>query len=279
MVEAIEDLFIPVLIYNNKAGADADLLKQFKESSWNNPVTRFIDENGVDLIERKDGVWQMQAMARRMVKALKAADQSVPRFLTDLAINKSGLEVATFGMHCYWVGESKLGQITGVTNTISGWEGGLEVVHVTFDPKKVEYMTLLKTALAFECATQVFVHNESQLKAAKQIVGNNAVKAPSDFKKAKLSDQKYHLRNTADYRHLPLTTYQSTKINSLAIDRNRMQAAQEILSPRQRTLLATIQANPPSEMGNFIFPENDSKLHDYQHRLLHRLSKLKTASQ
>ena len=46
MVEAIEDAFVPVVVFNNKGGKDAQLLKRFNEPSWNNPVVRFLDGSG-----------------------------------------------------------------------------------------------------------------------------------------------------------------------------------------------------------------------------------------
>ena len=73
VVEAIEDLFVPVLVYNNRKGQDKKMLDQFDEPSWNNPVVRYLDAGGDDLIARKDGVWSTAGTARRMRDALKAA--------------------------------------------------------------------------------------------------------------------------------------------------------------------------------------------------------------
>jgi hypothetical protein len=84
LVEAIEDHFVPVLIYNNKE-EDAELLQSFDEPSWNNPVVRFLDHTGHDLIPRKDGVWQAGPLARRMVTSLQAANRQVPAFLEYVA--------------------------------------------------------------------------------------------------------------------------------------------------------------------------------------------------
>lgn len=80
MVEAIEDLFIPVLVYNNKE-ADAELLKSFGEPSWNNPVVRFLNHRGTDVIPRQDGVWNTGPLAARMVASLEKHGQDVPDFL------------------------------------------------------------------------------------------------------------------------------------------------------------------------------------------------------
>jgi len=274
MVEAIEDLFIPVLVYNNK-GEDAALLKRFNEPSWNNPVTRFLNQSGSDVIDRKDRVWQLQPMAARMTKALKASNQKVPNYLSDLAINPKNLEAATFAMHCYWVGETRLGSIDGVTKTISGWAGGLEVVQVTYDPNKVAYSTLLQTARSFKCASKVFAHTDAQMKIAKAAVGDLAVKFPNDSRKAKLSDQKYQLRNKAAFRNLPLTTFQSTKLNGMVSAGGKVE---DVLSPRQLKLLARIQTELKSDsnaLDRFVFPDNDAKLAEFQTGLIAQLDAVK----
>lgn len=84
MVEAIEDHFVPVLVYNNKEH-DAELLKSFDEPSWNNPVVRFLNSDGEDLIPRKDGVWNIAPLAARMAKSLESAKRDVPQFLNYVA--------------------------------------------------------------------------------------------------------------------------------------------------------------------------------------------------
>jgi peptide-methionine (S)-S-oxide reductase len=72
-----------------------------------------------------------------------------------------GLELATFGMGCFWGAERKLWQVDGVYSTMVGYAGGptenptyrevcsgrtghTEVVQVVFDPKKVSFEELLK---------------------------------------------------------------------------------------------------------------------------------------
>ena len=85
MVEAIESLFEPVVIYNNQPGKDAAILKAFNEPAWNYQVIRFLDASGNDLIPRKDGVWTRSALAARMIDALRAKKMAVPDYLTSLA--------------------------------------------------------------------------------------------------------------------------------------------------------------------------------------------------
>lgn len=269
MVEAIEDLFVPVLVYNNKS-SDAALLKQFNEPSWNNPIVRLLDANGNDLIGRKSGVWKIGPMAARMAAALKAAKREVPSYLSGLAIDDKRLEKATFAMHCYWTGEARLGAIDGVMSTTAGWAGGLEVVQLTYDPSIVQYSKIVKTAQTFKCATKVFTHSDSQQKTAESLVGGRAVEFPGGSRKAKLSDQKYQLRTTAGVKSLPLTKFQSTKVNSFIRSANRDRVL-DYISPRQRTLLEQIMAESTKSNGRsldgFVFPDDDSKLIEYDMRL------------
>ena len=73
----------------------------------------------------------------------------------------AGLEVAMFGLGCFWGAERKFWQVQGVYSTSVGYAAGLtpnptyeevcsgmtghnEVVRVVFDPKQVSYETLLK---------------------------------------------------------------------------------------------------------------------------------------
>jgi peptide-methionine (S)-S-oxide reductase len=72
-----------------------------------------------------------------------------------------GLELALFGLGCFWGAERKFWQVPGVYSTAVGYASGLtpnptyrevcsgmtghnEVVRVVFDPKQVEYRELLR---------------------------------------------------------------------------------------------------------------------------------------
>jgi len=74
----------------------------------------------------------------------------------------SGLELAMFGLGCFWGAERKFWQMPGVFSTSAGYAAGFtpnatyeevcsgrtghnEVVRVVFDPAKVSYEALLKT--------------------------------------------------------------------------------------------------------------------------------------
>jgi len=84
VVKAIEAEFIPLLIYNNKGGKDAQLLKRFGEPSWNYQVIRFFNSNGKDVIPRKDKIWSISAVAKRMSDALSKYGKQSPSYLKAL---------------------------------------------------------------------------------------------------------------------------------------------------------------------------------------------------
>ena len=258
---------MPVLVYNNKS-SDSATLKKFNEPSWNNPVVRFLNSNEKDVITRKSGVYSVGPMASRMVAALKASNREVPAYLNDLVISNGKLQSATFAMYCYWTGEARLGKIDGVMSTTAGHAGGREVVQLTYDPEMVDYSKLVKTAQSFECASTVFTHSADQMAKAKSLVGSRAAEYPGGGRKASSSDQKYQLRSIAGLRSLPLTTFQSTKINSY-IRSSERQKAFDVLSPRQVKLYKEITAETKNgkSFSNFIFPDNDSKLGEYYARL------------
>ena len=91
LVEAIENEFIPVLVYNNRqGGTDELLLKRYREPSWNYQVIRFFNAEGHDVIPRKDRIWTTGGVASRMIEALLAVDRPVPQSLEDLAGAASG---------------------------------------------------------------------------------------------------------------------------------------------------------------------------------------------
>ena len=270
VVEAIEDLFVPVAVFNNREGTDAVILKRFQEPSWNNPVVRYLNADASDIIRRQDGVWTIAGTVDRMIQALNSADKEVPDFLHLIQPTTGDLETAEFAMSCYWEGESRLGSLDGVISTRSGWRDGLEVVQVTFSPSQISYEKLLESAQSFDCASKVFAHTDEQLKIARAAVGEKAVRASGAMRDAKASDQKYYLSQTL-YRHLPLTSAQATKINAIVKQRK---SPEELLSPRQQQLLKSIESavsSDKSALNGFVFPDDPEQLADYHKKLSLRL--------
>lgn len=280
VVEAIEDLFVPVLVYNNRKGKDGALLKRFDEPSWNNPIVRYLDAEENDLIPRKDGVWSTRDTVKRMADALRAAKHQVPDYFQALVASEtaSAMTSATFAMHCYWEGEAKLGSLAGVISTRSAWHGPLEVVTLKYDPKVVEYGKLIDAAQSFECASKVFAHSPKQLKIAKEKVGiKKAVdlEHKNSIRDAKASDQKYYLIQTP-LRHLPLSETQATKINSAL---NFRQPYETWLSPRQKKLLGRVVAatkHDKNALKSFQYPVQASNLAKYTAELTDKLDALES---
>ncbi len=112
----------------------------------------------------------------------------------------AGLELAMFGMGCFWGAERKFWQVPGVYSTAVGYAGGYtanptydevcsgrtghdEVVRVVFDPAKVGYTDLLKVFWESHDPTQgmrqgndvgtqyrsaIYAYGEAQLALARQ---------------------------------------------------------------------------------------------------------------
>ncbi|GAA3087215.1 hypothetical protein GCM10020254_34620 [Streptomyces goshikiensis] len=85
----------------------------------------------------------------------------------------AGLQVADFGLGCFWGAERKFWETPGVWTTLAGYQGGFtenptyeevcsgmtghtEVVRVVFDPELVPYATLLKLFWESHNPTQGF---------------------------------------------------------------------------------------------------------------------------
>ncbi|MGE3809832.1 MAG: VPGUxxT family thioredoxin-like (seleno)protein, type 2 [Gemmataceae bacterium] len=240
VVDAAARCFVPVAVYNNVKGKDLDILKQFKEPAWNNPVFRFLDAEGKDIIPRKDGVWTTAGVLARMVQALEAAKQPVPDYLRLVADehNPKKRATATFAMFCYWEGEKNLGKLDGVLATRIGMLHRAEVVEVDFDPERLPYEKLVAAAQEMKCASKVFTRNEQQQEQAAKLVGARAQRTdePVDTK----TIQQYHLAHSPAYHYLPLTALQATKVNAALASR---EAPDRFRSPGQLALqdrLATV---------------------------------------
>ena len=118
VVEAVESLFVPVVVVNNAPGDDARILKSFDEPANNNPVVRILSSAGEALAPRVSENYAIPGLTGAMLTALKAANRPIPGYLqllhdeTDARVR--GVQRATFAMHCFWEGEAVLGAIPGV---------------------------------------------------------------------------------------------------------------------------------------------------------------------
>jgi hypothetical protein len=228
-VEAIETHFVPVCIYNNKGGKDADALKRFGEPSWNNPVVRIVRADYQDIVMRMPDFRSSLQLVNGMRRALDLSGQSVPRYLElleeELAAREAGLQVATFSMYCFWTGEGTFGALPGVIETQPGYQDGREVVKVWYDPA---------------------VTGKAELERLTQPKNFSACAKNEGFRSD--NEPKYYLAQT-DYRFIPMTTLQACRANSMV---GNQKVPDEMLSPRQLILLQEIKKDPGKKWKNRI---------------------------
>ncbi len=229
MVEAIENSFIPLAIYNNKGGKDREILKKFKEPSWNNPVVRIVSDNGWDIVPRVAGNYSSLGLYKAMSSALKQRDKTLPEYMKLLgeelvAVDNNNVKEKYFKMYCFWSGEKHLGKVEGVLSTKAGFLNGYEVVKVKYDERFISENLLDEYADKASCSP----------------IGNGQSYRYSD------RDHLFYLQKTA-YKYIPLTEIQKTKINSAL---GSGQSGKRYLSPQQEKWLNQVSktSNPGSEL-------------------------------
>lgn len=91
---------MPVCVFNN-VKEEAELLKRYKEPSWNNPVFRFFRADGTEVLPRKDRVWDAKGLAARLRDAVTKIEGKAPDWLALAAaeLDPGRLEKATFAMY------------------------------------------------------------------------------------------------------------------------------------------------------------------------------------
>ena len=235
LVEAIETEFVPLLVHNNTGGKDAKVLKQFGEPAWNYQVIRFFTADLGEIIPRKDRVWSLAGVARRMVLALDQEGEKIPLYLKSLAdlSDTEHHKEALFAMACFWVGEFELGKLPGVVKTEAGWYDGREVTRVTYHTQHTAIAQLITQAARVQCAQKVYLPPGTQAPDTRISVG---IFKEQGYKKARESDQKKQIQNWKALKRVPnLNPMQLTRINAWAPISRR--EALEWLSPRQRESL------------------------------------------
>ena len=226
MVEAIENEFVPLAIYNNKGGHDGQILKRYNEPSWNNPVVRIVDSKGVDIVSRVSGNYSSKGLFTAMQRALIQSNLPIPEYMQILkqelgAVRNQNVQEKYYKMFCFWSGEGHLGLADGVLATEPGFMNGYEVVKVKFDQTKISESKLDKYAKSANCSV---------------------LEAKGQYRTDK--DPQYYLKQT-DYKFLPLTPLQKTKINS-AIGQRK--SPNKYLSPKQIEWLRIIKSGNKGEI-------------------------------
>jgi len=222
LADAIENEFIPLAIYNNKEGADAQILKKYNEPTWNNPVVRIVDAQGGNIAPRVAGNYSAIGLYNAMNLALNRHFKEVPEYFVllgkELSANTGNTKDTYYSMYCFWTGEKQLGSQEGVLNTEAGFMSGREVVKVTYDEKSIdeEDLTAFAKANKMQPIPQTVSYRWSQ------------------------KDEDYYLQHSY-YRYLPLTPLQRTKINSALGSRKDPSA---YLSPSQKSWLKDLKKHP-----------------------------------
>ena len=221
LADAIENEFIPLAIYNNKGGKDRVILEKYGEPTWNNPVVRIVNSKGGDIVPRVSGNYSAKGLYTAMDLALQKEFKEIPEYFLllgkELAATNSKTSETYYSMYCFWTGEKQLGSQNGVLNTEAGFMNGREVVKVTYNKGEVAKQDLD----AFAKANKMSIIPKS-----------------SSYRWAQ-NDEDYYLQHT-DYKYLPLTPLQRTKINSAVGNR---QSGNKYLSPSQLKWLKDIQDN------------------------------------
>lgn len=244
VVEATEDLFVPLAIFNNQEGADRRALELFEEPAWNNPVVRIVDAQRRALAPRVNGDYTPAGLTGAMLAALKAANKPAPGYLKlydaeASAQADSRTRTITFAMFCFWEGEAKLGGVEGVLSTRTGFVDGHEVVEVRYDPATASETGLVNLAKSMECASTVYCVDEEQRARVAKLVGG-AAKVQRGTLTPSLKDDKYQMRHT-EYARVPMTPAQASRVNAAV---GRGQDPSQWLSPRQVELASAIRQKP-----------------------------------
>ncbi len=229
IVEAIETFFVPVCIYNNGKGKDAEALRLFHEPAWNNPVVRIVNTKNEDLTERMANFKSQAEIVQGMTKTLDRLGRETPKWLqlveAELVARERGTKTATFSMHCFWVGEGIFGAIDGVVATKAGWQDGREVVQIEYDPT---------------------VTNEARLSQVAQANRFEYCSNNTGFRIDK--EPKYYL-SKSPWRFVPMTACQASRANNLA---GQGADIRTVLSPRQIALGKRFETHPDKQRKSQI---------------------------
>ncbi len=193
IVETIENFFVPLTIFNNKKGKDLEVLRQYNEPTWNNPVVRIVNASGKDIVKRVNGNYSKLGLIDAMMEAIIQSGHLVPDYLDLLYQEFSGnSEECYLSMYCFWTGEKEIAKLPGVISTQAGFMNGKEVVKVQYNKNKTSPKKLKSKAAKKNCGDDIYLKN-------------NGYRIDRE--------SKYYLRHS-DLQYIPMTITQATKVNS-----------------------------------------------------------------
>ena len=165
------------------------------------------------------GDYSAITLCKRIKEALTIRSTTIPLYLNILeqeivASNSKNIHKMKFKMHCFRTGEKQLGRLNGVLNTEFGFIDHSEGVKVKYNSTAVSESELLTYA------------KKQGFKSTQSI----------SYRKA-TSDVHYYFSHS-NYKYLPLSELQKTKINSAIGSR---QSGKKYLSPKQMKWLDFLQ--------------------------------------
>jgi hypothetical protein len=244
IADATTELFVPLVLQQ----ADAS-----------QPVVRLTDANGRDLVPCLSGRISPAMLLSSLVAALRAAHRDVPAYLqlVNEEYNPANLQRATFAVGCYWEGEQQLGKLPGVVSTRTGILDQEEVVQLEFDASRVKSSVLLDQARTLKCF--------------------HGVRRPATGTLQIADDQLHALSYYPEYRYLPLTSLQATKINAALADQTDPGV---FLSPSQLAMheqLHEIFSRLGGDaLDNLSIDRSPDGLSKYAQTLRHEIAQLST---
>lgn len=265
IVDVIEEEFVPLCIFNNNSGADAEILDKFGEPSWNNPVVRIIDKNEKELTKRM-AKFHPQEIVNGIADALETHQQDIPTYFQLLQqqtnANYGTVEKAVFPMYCFWSGELKLGQVEGVVNTLPGFMNGREVVEVFYDAEETSYQNVITKAKDMGAIEGAYVETKAQQNTAEDYFMGSKIEDTNEFRLD--GEPKYYLSKTL-YKNIPMLPLQRIRVNHALYNNKNVE---DYLSPSQIALLQDLQNTNSSQLPDYSLSEDlVSDWEDVQARL------------
>jgi len=228
LVDAIQNSFVPLCIFNNTKGEDLKILKKYGEPTWNNPVVRIVNSKGKDLVKRVNGNYSKSGLITAMNSALVANGEFIPDYMNLLEEEwTSKTETCYLSMYCFWTGEKEIAKISGVTGTQAGFMHGKEVVKVDFDKNRISSKEIQKNAAKKSCGDELFIEEKG-------------------YRKDK--ESKYFLQHNL-LRFVPMTALQAAKINSGLASKEDVL---HLLSPKQLEMFQKISESKGIGFKNVI---------------------------
>lgn len=192
MVEKIAKEFVPCII-NNRGGTphDISILRSYNEPYLNNPVVRFLDCEGNDVIPRVSGEYTAVKILQRMQECQAAFKQ--PEHNTDESMK------IYFEVGCYWVGEGIIDSIgteyigQGLRATESVWIWTSEAVKVEYVPGVFNLLEFVQRVWETGKFSAIRCPHKTQLRELQSLEAKVSSVKSIGLRAASKKDQKYYL--------------------------------------------------------------------------------------